>query len=31
MAASVRRITQAFAPRPVVYRAVDFRTNEFEV
>jgi pyruvate,water dikinase len=29
MAASVRRITQAFAPRPVVYRAVDFRTNEF--
>jgi len=29
MAASVLRITQAFAPRPVVYRAVDFRTNEF--
>jgi pyruvate,water dikinase len=29
MAASVRRIAQAFAPRPVVYRAVDFRTNEF--
>jgi pyruvate,water dikinase len=29
MAASVLRITQAFAPRPVIYRAVDFRTNEF--
>jgi pyruvate, water dikinase len=29
MTASVLRITQAFAPRPVVYRAVDFRTNEF--
>jgi pyruvate,water dikinase len=29
MVASVRRITRAFAPRPVVYRAVDFRTNEF--
>jgi pyruvate,water dikinase len=29
MAASVLRIAQAFAPRPVVYRAVDFRTNEF--
>ena len=29
MAASVLRITKAFAPRPVVYRAVDFRTNEF--
>lgn len=29
MSASVLRITQAFAPRPVVYRAVDFRTNEF--
>ncbi|MBN2624577.1 MAG: phosphoenolpyruvate synthase [Acidimicrobiales bacterium] len=29
MAASVLRITRAFAPRPVVYRAVDFRTNEF--
>ncbi|HET7277463.1 MAG TPA: phosphoenolpyruvate synthase [Dermatophilaceae bacterium] len=29
MAASVQRITKAFAPRPVVYRAVDFRTNEF--
>ncbi len=30
MAASVLRITRAFAPRPVVYRAVDFRTNEFQ-
>ena len=29
MMASVLRITRAFAPRPVVYRAVDFRTNEF--
>lgn len=29
MVASVGRITRAFAPRPVVYRAVDFRTNEF--
>ena len=29
MTASVLRITQAFAPRPVIYRAVDFRTNEF--
>ena len=29
LAASVLRITRAFAPRPVVYRAVDFRTNEF--
>jgi pyruvate,water dikinase len=29
MVASVQRITRAFAPRPVVYRAVDFRTNEF--
>jgi pyruvate, water dikinase len=29
MTASVLRITQAFAPRPVVYRAYDFRTNEF--
>ena len=29
MAASVLRITQAFAPRPVVYRTIDFRTNEF--
>jgi pyruvate,water dikinase len=29
MAASLLRITQAFAPRPVIYRAIDFRTNEF--
>ncbi len=29
MAASVGRIGRAFAPRPVVYRTIDFRTNEF--
>ena len=29
MAEQVLRITRAFASRPVVYRAVDFRTNEF--
>ena len=29
MAASLSRITRAFAPRPVVYRTIDFRTNEF--
>jgi pyruvate, water dikinase len=29
MAESVLKITRAFAPRPVVYRAMDFRTNEF--
>jgi pyruvate,water dikinase len=29
MASSVLRIAQAFAPRPVIYRAYDFRTNEF--
>lgn len=29
MTDAVLRITRAFAPRPVVYRAVDFRTNEF--
>lgn len=29
MAASLLRITRAFAPRPVVYRSLDFRTNEF--
>ncbi len=29
MSASLRRITRAFAPRPVVYRSIDFRTNEF--
>jgi pyruvate,water dikinase len=29
MAASLLQITRAFAPRPVVYRTIDFRTNEF--
>ncbi|GDY33799.1 phosphoenolpyruvate synthase [Gandjariella thermophila] len=29
MAASLLRITTAFHPRPVIYRAIDFRTNEF--
>jgi pyruvate,water dikinase len=29
MAANLLRITRAFAPRPVIYRAIDFRTNEF--
>jgi pyruvate,water dikinase len=29
MVASVGRIAAAFAPRPVVYRATDFRSNEF--
>jgi pyruvate,water dikinase len=29
MAASLSRITRAFAPRPVIYRTIDFRTNEF--
>jgi pyruvate,water dikinase len=29
MAASVGRIANAFAPRPVIYRATDFRSNEF--
>ena len=29
MTASLLRITQAFAPRPVVYRSIDFRSNEF--
>ncbi len=29
MAASLRLVTRAFAPRPVVYRTIDFRTNEF--
>jgi pyruvate, water dikinase len=28
-ATSLLRITRAFAPRPVVYRTIDFRTNEF--
>jgi pyruvate, water dikinase len=29
MSDSLLRITRAFAPRPVVYRTTDFRTNEF--
>ncbi|HEX4868810.1 MAG TPA: phosphoenolpyruvate synthase [Acidimicrobiales bacterium] len=29
MSASLLRITRAFMPRPVVYRTIDFRTNEF--
>ncbi len=29
MSASLLRITRAFAPRPVVYRSIDFRSNEF--
>jgi len=29
MAESLLSITRAFAPRPVVYRTIDFRTNEF--
>ena len=29
MADSILRITRPFAPRPVVYRTTDFRTNEF--
>lgn len=29
MASSVSRIARAFAPRPVVYRTYDFRSNEF--
>ncbi len=29
MATALLRITRAFAPRPVVYRATDFRSNEF--
>jgi pyruvate,water dikinase len=29
MTDSVLRISQAFTPRPVIYRAYDFRTNEF--
>jgi pyruvate, water dikinase len=29
MSAQLLRITRAFAPRPVVYRTYDFRTNEF--
>jgi pyruvate,water dikinase len=29
MAASLLRVTRALAPRPVVYRTIDFRSNEF--
>ena len=29
MAKSLLRITRAFDPRPVVYRSIDFRSNEF--
>jgi len=29
MADSLLRITRAFVPRPVVYRSIDFRSNEF--
>ena len=29
MAAGLGTIAEAFAPRPVVYRSIDFRTNEF--
>jgi pyruvate,water dikinase len=29
MAGSLLRITRAFTPRPVIYRTIDFRTNEF--
>jgi pyruvate,water dikinase len=29
MAESLRKFAQAFNPRPVVYRAMDFRSNEF--
>lgn len=29
MSASLLRIASAFNPRPVVYRSIDFRTNEF--
>ncbi|MEX5711215.1 putative PEP-binding protein [Parafrankia sp. FMc6] len=29
MSASLLRITRPFAPRPVIYRTTDFRTNEF--
>jgi pyruvate,water dikinase len=29
MVASLLRITRPFAPRPVIYRTTDFRTNEF--
>lgn len=29
MAGSLLRITRAFSPRPVIYRSIDFRSNEF--
>lgn len=29
MSAALLRTTRAFAPRPVVYRTIDFRTNQF--
>jgi pyruvate,water dikinase len=29
MTSALLRITRAFSPRPVVYRSIDFRTNEF--
>jgi pyruvate,water dikinase len=29
MSKSLLRITRAFSPRPVIYRTIDFRTNEF--
>jgi pyruvate,water dikinase len=29
MAASLSKITRPFAPRPVIYRTIDFRSNEF--
>jgi pyruvate,water dikinase len=29
MSESLLRITRAFSPRPVVYRSIDFRSNEF--
>jgi pyruvate,water dikinase len=29
MSASLSKIARAFAPRPVIYRSYDFRTNEF--
>ncbi|HEX6310062.1 MAG TPA: phosphoenolpyruvate synthase [Acidimicrobiia bacterium] len=29
MSASLLQVTRAFAPRPVVYRTIDFRSNEF--
>jgi pyruvate,water dikinase len=29
LSAALLRVTRAFAPRPVVYRTIDFRSNEF--